>query len=349
MDEKAEVRVPDSTQPLQPRRRVLSGVQPTGTIHLGNYFGAIRNHVELQDTAECFFLIADLHALTSTRNPETLRMRSLELAATYLACGLDPERAALYRQSDVPEATEVAWLLGSVTPFHLLDKAVSFKEAKARSEQIDSGLFWYPVLMSADILQIRAQVVPVGRDQIQHLEIARDIAKRFNRIYGAGREPLILPEALLSATPFVPGIDGEKMSKRHDNTIGIFDNPAMIREKAARIKTDSRDRFDPKDPDTCTVFALAAMVSTEPEVAELRRKYVTGTIGYDSAKTLLAERLVSYFGPIRDKYEGLLKEPEKIETVLERGAIAVRDAVRPVLAELRALVGVSAARCELRS
>jgi len=321
--------------------RVMSGVQPSGVIHLGNYFGAIHDHIEWQDEAESFFLIADIHALTMSRDGARLRKHTTELAATYLACGLNPKKAALYRQSDVPEVCQLAWILGSVTPTGSLERAVSFKEARQRSQSTDAGLFNYPLLMAADILLIAAETVPVGRDQLPHLEIAREIARRFNRIYGDASGPLVVPHAELSKNPFVPGIDGEKMSKRYKNTIGLLDEPHELADKVRHIVTDSKRKGDPKDPDSCTVFALLALILASDEKEKLAGRYRSGDIDYGEAKELLVERLNDYLQPIRERFNELMTHQQRLERVLRHGADRARAVARETLAKVRELTGLS--------
>lgn len=320
--------------------KVISGVQPSGVLHLGNYFGAIREHIAWQDRAESYFLIADLHALTTQRDAVKLRENTRNAAIVYLACGLDPKKAALFRQSDVPEVCELSWILGAVTPLGLLERAVAYKEARQNNQNCDAGLFNYPVLMAADILMIGADAVPVGRDQLQHVEIAREIAKRFNSVYSPDAPIFCLPEAKLSEVPFVPGINGEKMSKRYNNTIGILDEGEELARKVNDIVTDSKGRNEPKNPDRCTVFALLSLLLTQDETGSLAQRYRSGSIDYKEAKEVLIKRLDTYFQQIRSKYEELQKSPEFVEQALADGADRARQRAHVVLAAVRRVAGL---------
>jgi len=319
--------------------RVLSGVQPSGAIHLGHYFGAIREHVSWQNRAECLFLIADYHALTTSRDGDALRRKSIELAAMYLACGLDPARASIYVQSDVPEVCELAWILGTIAPMGTLERAVAFKEARQRSEKIDTGLFNYPLLMSADILGVAATLVPVGRDQLQHIEMARDLARRFNHIYASDEPVLSVPEARLSSHPFVPGTDGEKMSKRYDNTIGILESEASLSSRIQSIRTESKRADEPKDPDRCTVFALISLVVSADERQSLDSRYRRGAISYAEAKRILNERLLAHLRPVRERYAALISSPTRLEETLSRGASTARELFSVTMTAVRQCVG----------
>src|SRR5947199_3236723 len=259
--------------------RVLSGIQPSGALHIGNYFGAIKQYVALQHGNDAFYFVADFHALTSVRNAATLRRYVFDVLADLLALGLDPDRATLFVQSDVPETAELAWLLTTVTPMGWLEKAVSYKDKVQQGLPADHGLFAYPVLQAADILLYDADLVPVGQDQKQHLEITRDIAERFNRVYGDKGDVVRLPNPyILDNVAVVPGIDGRKMSKSYNNTIEIFDEPATIRKKVKRIVTDSTPVEAPKDPDTCPLFNLFALFAAPDERAEVERRYRAGGI-----------------------------------------------------------------------
>src|SRR5947209_2311196 len=256
--------------------RVLSGIQPSGALHIGNYFGAIRQYVALQEANDAFYFVADYHALTSVRDAAKLRNYVFDVMADLLALGLDPERATLFVQSDVPETTELAWLLTTVTPMGWLEKAVSYKDKVQQGLPADHGLFAYPVLQAADILLYDADVVPVGQDQKQHLEITRDIAERFNNVYG---EVFRLPEPyILDAVAVVPGLDGRKMSKSYNNTIEIFDPPEVIRKKCKKIVTDSTPVEEPKDPDSDNLFQLFKLFAPPDEVAEVEGRYRAGGI-----------------------------------------------------------------------
>ena len=267
--------------------KVLSGIQPTGGFHWGNYFGAIRQHIALQDNEQAFYFIADLHALTTLRDAQLLRNNTRDAAIDYLALGLDPARATLFRQSDVPEVAELMWLLMTVTQMHLLEKCHAYKDKKAKGLAADAGLFTYPVLMAADILLYDSDVVPVGADQVQHIEVTRDIAQRFNSLYG---EVLHLPEGhVVEATAKIPGIDGEKMSKSYGNGIEMFEPEKKIRKKIMSIKTDSTPLEEPKNPETCLVFTFYKLFADEAQQQALAARYRAGGMGYGEAKQLLYE------------------------------------------------------------
>jgi tryptophanyl-tRNA synthetase len=319
------------------RKRFLSGIQPSGQLHLGNYFGAIREHVALQDEGEAFYFIANYHALTSLRNAEQLRQNTFDTAVTYLACGLDPDRACLFRQSDVPEVTELTWLLMTVTPMGLLQRAVSYKDKVERGLSADAGLFTYPVLMAADILAPQADVVPVGRDQVQHVEMTRDIAGSFNQAFG----PVFkIPEHRLGEAPYVPGTDGSKMSKSYGNTIDIFASGAALKKVVMSIKTDSKTVAEPKDPDTCNVFQLYALMATDPEREALAGRYRQGGMGYGEAKQLLLEKIETYLAPVRARREEWQGDPARVEAVLQAGAGRARAEARTTLEAARKACGL---------
>ncbi|RME28747.1 MAG: tryptophan--tRNA ligase [Deltaproteobacteria bacterium] len=316
-------------------KRYLSGIQPSGMLHLGNYFGAIRVHVEHQDDA--FYFIANYHALTSVQDADTLRRNTFDVAATYLACGLDPDRAVLYRQSDVPEVCELMWLLMTVTGAGLLEKGVSYKDKRARGLPASAGLLTYPVLQAADILSVDADVVPVGADQVQHVEFCRDMAASFNHLYG---EVFKLPEYELGTPVPVPGIDGQKMSKSYDNHIPIMMRGKALKKRVMSIRTDSTPVEEPKDPTTCTVFALYSLLATEEEKAEMAAAYRAGGYGYGHAKLALLDKLNEHFGPIRERYDHYVRHPDEVEEVLERGARTARAIVRATTDRARAACGI---------
>src|SRR3954452_24789998 len=259
---------------VSPAMRVLSGIQPSGALHIGNYFGAIRQYLALQHGNDAFYFVADYHALTSVRDADRLRRYVFDVLVDLLSLGLDPETATLFVQSDVPEVTELAWLLTSVTPMSWLEKCVSYKDKVGQGLPAEHGLFAYPVLQAADILLYDADVVPVGQDQKQHLEITRDVAERFNNTYGGGGEVFRLPKPfILDAVAVVPGVDGRKMSKSYNNTIEIFDEPALIRKKCKKIVTDSTPVEAPKNPETCPLFSLFRLFAPNDELAEVERRY----------------------------------------------------------------------------
>lgn len=319
--------------------RVLSGIQPTGRFHWGNYFGAIRQYIALQGNEQSFYFIADLHALTTVRNPSELSRNVNDAAIDLLALGLDPARATLFRQSDVPETTELTWLLMTITQMHLLEKCHAYKDKKASGLAADAGLFTYPVLMAADILIYDSDVVPVGADQIQHIEVTRDLAQRFNVIFG---DTLTLPQAhVLDMTARVPGIDGErKMSKSYGNTIPIFDTPKRLRKLIMSTKTDSRTLEEPKDPDTCSVFALYRLFSNAEQQAELAERYRAGGMGYGDAKQRLFDAAMAYFAEAFERRQKLEASPDLVEDVLREGAHKARARAREVLERARTACGL---------
>ncbi len=320
--------------------RVLSGIQPTGRFHWGNYFGAIRQYIALQDNEQAFYFIADLHALTTVRDPELLRSYTQDAALDLLALGLNPDQATLFRQSDVPEVTELTWLLMTVTNMSLLEKCHAFKDKKAKGIAADAGLFTYPVLMAADILLYDSDIVPVGSDQVQHIEVTRDLAQRFNTIYS---EAIVLPEArVLDESAKVPGTDGEKMSKSYGNVIQLFDTPKKIRKTIMSIKTDSTALEDPKDPETCSVFTLYKLFATPEQQNELATRYRAGGMGYGEAKQTLYDAAMEHFAEARARREELEADPEALEQILQDGAATARNKGREVLNRVREACGLSA-------
>jgi tryptophanyl-tRNA synthetase len=320
--------------------KVLSGIQPTGRFHIGNYFGAIRQYIELQNNEQAFYFIADYHALTTVRDPQLLRDYVNHAALDLLALGLNPEQATLFRQSDIPEVSELTWILMTLTQMHLLDKCHAYKDKKDKGIAADAGLFTYPVLMAADILLYDSDIVPVGSDQIQHIEVTRDIAGRFNHQYET--EALKLPEAhVVEATAKVPGTDGEKMSKSYNNTIEIFETPKRFRKRFMSIKTDSTPVEDPKDPNQCAVFDLYKLFTSGAQQSALAEKYRAGGMGYGEAKQSLYEAAMDYFGDARAKREELEKNPRTLEDILQAGAKKAREVARPVLDRVRSACGLS--------
>lgn len=319
--------------------RVLSGIQPTGRFHWGNYFGAIQQYIALQNNEQSFYFIADLHALTSVRDRKVLEQNTWDAAIDLLALGLNPDQATLFRQSDVPEVTELMWLLMTVTQFSLLEKCHSYKDKVAKGISPDAGLFTYPVLMAADILLYDSDVVPVGADQIQHLEVTRDIAQRFNSIYGG--EFLHLPNArVLEEGAKVPGTDGEKMSKSYGNTIEIFEADKPLRKKIMSIKTDSTPMESPKNPDTCSVFALFKLFASAEQQSALAERYRAGGMGYGEAKQAVFDAAMSYFSAARARRVELAANPGYVEEVLQAGARKARAKGQVVLQRVRDACGV---------
>ncbi|MBE7492114.1 MAG: tryptophan--tRNA ligase [Planctomycetes bacterium] len=328
--------------------RILSGVQPSGKLHIGNYFGAIRQFVDLQHKGHGLYFIADLHALTTIRNADTMRELVFDVALNFLALGLDPARATLFRQSDIAEVAELSWVLSTVTPMGLLERAHSFKDKTAKGISPDHGLFAYPVLMAADILIYHSDVVPVGKDQKQHLEITRDIAVKFNQTYCPGFDPatgkggvLKLPEPMImDDTAVVPGTDGEKMSKSYGNTIDLFGPEKETRKRIMGIKTDSTPLEAPKNPDTCNVFALLKLFAKPEELAEIRAQYQKGGVGYGDFKKRLADMFFAAFGPARKRYDELRNNQDYVHQVLRDGAARAREIAVQVMDQVRAATGL---------
>jgi tryptophanyl-tRNA synthetase len=319
--------------------RILTGVQSTGTPHLGNLLGAILPAIEMsKDTSnESYLFIADLHSLTQIKNGEELRSNTLSTAATWLACGLDPENVTFYRQSDVPEVTELTWYLMCYFPYSRLMLAHSFKDKADRLEDVNSGLFTYPMLMAADILLYDAEVVPVGKDQKQHIEFTQDVARRFNNEMG---DTFVIPEVSLQEdTMLIPGTDGEKMSKSRDNFINIFLPDKQLRKKIMAIETDSKGLDEPKDPETCNAFALYKLLATAVQTDEMRENYRAGGYGYGHAKQALFELICEKFKHERARYNYLIAHPEEIEASLKIGAKRARIDAKQVLSRVRSKVG----------
>ena len=320
--------------------RILSGIQPSGKLHIGNFFGAMRQHLKLQADNEGFYFIADYHALTSGPAPEELRQNSLDVTMDYIALGLDTGKTVFWRQSDVPEVTELAWILSCVTPMGLLQRCVSYKDKVAQGLSPNHGLFAYPVLQAADILIFNSHLVPVGADQKQHIEVTRDIAMRFNNTYG---EVFTIPEAhIIESVAVVPGIDGRKMSKSYENTIEIFEPEKQVKKKIMRIVTDSTPVEEPKDPEKCNIFALLKLVASEDELAEWENKYRCGGTGYGEAKKRLAELLIEHFKPYRQKRAELQDNLDFVKKVLADGAERAGAVARETLGRVRQAAGLGA-------
>ena len=318
--------------------RILSGLQPSGALHIGNYFGMMRPAVALQAEGEALYFVADYHALTSLRDPEILQANSRRVALDFLACGLDPERGTLFRHSDVPQVTELAWILSTVAPMGLLERATSYKDKLARGMSANVGLFSYPILMAADILIYDSDVVPVGKDQKQHIEITRDLAVKMNETYG---QIFKLPEPRIQpATETVPGIDGQKMSKSYGNNIDIFADEKEMRKRVMSIVTDSAAVDAPKDPATSTIFKLYSLVALNDEIEDMRERFVKGGTGYGDFKRQLFEKLWKYFAPMRKRRGEILKDKSYIDDVLARGARRANEIANQVMDRVRAAVGL---------
>jgi tryptophanyl-tRNA synthetase len=318
--------------------RILSGIQPSGVLHIGNYFGMMRPAIELQKEGETFYFIADYHALTSVRNPEALRENSRRVALDFLACGLDPARAALFRQSDVPQVTELAWILSTVAPMGLLERAHSYKDKLARGLASTVGLFSYPVLMAADILIYDSDAVPVGKDQKQHIEITRDLAVKINETYG---QVFKLPEPRINPnTQVVPGLDGQKMSKSYGNNIDLFGDEKETRKRVMSIVTDSVPVEAPKDPERSSIVQLYSLFASKDELADMRERFKKGGTGYGDFKNELFEKLWEYFAPMRKRREEILRDKSYIDSVLARGAKRANEIADQVMSRVRAAVGL---------
>ena len=322
--------------------RVLSGIQPTGRFHWGNYFGAIRQYIDLQDGNEAYYFIANLHALTTVRDAALLHQLTLDAALDLLALGLDPNRACLFVQSDVPEVSELTWLLMTGTPMGLLERCHAFKDKKAKGISADCGLFAYPVLMAADILIYDADTVPVGEDQLQHIEVCRDIAASFNHKFG---ETFVMPKGkILAASAKVPGIDGEKMSKSYNNTLELFEDPKQQRKKIMRITTDSRPMEQPKEPAGDHLFQLYSLFATAAELAEMEALYRRGGFGYGEVKKALADLAERYFAEPRARRAELESHPDRVRQILGDGAFIARQKAAQVLLRAQRACGVKVDR-----
>ena len=318
--------------------RVLSGIQPTGRPHWGNYFGAIRQYIDLQNEDSAFYFVANLHALTTIRNKEQLYQNSIDTAMDMLALGLDPDKAVLFIQSDVPEVSELCWILMSGTPMGLLERCVSYKDKVAKGISSVTGLFTYPVLQAADILAYDSDVVPVGADQTQHIEVCRDIAAGFNHQFG---EVFVLPKAkVLDSTAKVPGTDGEKMSKSYGNFIEVFEDVKPAKKKIMRIATDSRPMEDPKDPDTDHLFQLFSLFGDASAIEEMAALYRRGGFGYGDIKKALAEASEAYFAPARERRAELESKPDMIKQILGDGAAKAREKASEVLLRAQEACGL---------
>jgi tryptophanyl-tRNA synthetase len=323
--------------------RVLSGIQPSGRLHIGNYFGAMKPQIELQDTHECFYFIANYHALTSLRDRAQIAAYTHDVALSYLALGLDPKKTVFFRQSDVPEVTELAWILSCVTPMGLLERAHSYKDKVAQGLSPNHGLFAYPVLQAADILIYKPQLVPVGQDQKQHIEMTQDMGAKFNLAFGV--EVLVRPEPLIrEEVAVVPGIDGRKMSKSYGNTIDLFGPEKAARKQIMSIVTDSTPVEEPKDPSKCNVFALLKLMADKSELAEWEEKYRRGGTGYGEVKKRVFELYLETLGPARKRYEELAAHPEEVERILAHGAERARAVAQQTMREVRDACGLQPSR-----
>ena len=318
--------------------RILTGIQPSGTPHLGNYFGAMRQVCDLQEKGESFLFIADYHALTTNPKAEDLRERILNLTLDFLACGVDTEKTVFFRQSAVPEVCELMWILNTVTPLGFLERAHSYKDKIAKGFLPNNGLFSYPVLMAADILLYNANLVPVGKDQKQHLEITRDLAIKFNNEYG---EIFTIPEGYIpEQVAIVPGLDGQKMSKSYNNTIPIFGKEKALRKTVMNIVTDCKGLEEPKDPESCNVVALYKLFASEAELNAMKEKYRAGNYGYGHAKQELFEKIWEFFAPMRARRAELEANLDFVEELLRKNGERARAAANVTLDKVRRAVGL---------
>ena len=317
-------------------KRVLTGIQPSGKLHWGNYFGAMKSMFDLQEKSENFMFIANFHAMTTVRDGKALREATREVALDYLACGLDPVKSVMYRQSDVPEVQELAWYLSCLTPMGLLERCHSYKDKMAHGFEATHGLFAYPVLMAADILIMNADLVPVGKDQKQHLEVTRDLAQKFNNAYG---EIFKMPDAYIPETvATIPGTDGQKMSKSYHNTIELFDVSA--KKKVMGIVTDSQPMEAKKEPDGNSIYELYKLFATKEEVDQMAANFRAGGYGYGSAKKELLNAYHRLFDPFKERRDQLAKDPDALEDILREGARRAREAAAPQMEKVRKAVGL---------
>ena len=321
------------------QQRLLSGIKPTGDIHLGNYFGAMRQWVQMQNTHETLVAVVDLHALVQVHNAEVLSRTIGEVTKAYLAVGLDPEKVTIFQQSSVPAHAELTWIFNCISSMGMLERGHAYKDAVAKDKSVNVGLFDYPVLMAADILLYKPTVVPVGKDQQQHVEIAIDIAQRFNHLFG---DTFPLPKAvILEETAVVPGIDGRKMSKSYANVIGLFDSPELIRKKVMSIITDSKRPEEPKETEGDTLFALHGLLSSV-QLPDLKRRYAEGRIGYKESKDILAENIITFLAPIQEKKRELDGDPQFVARVLEAGRVKAAKIADETLRQVKERVGLVA-------
>ena len=319
-------------------KRVLSGIQPSGKPHLGNYLGAMRQHVAMQKDYECFLFIADLHALTTVRDPKLMKKQSLDIATSYLALGLDPEKTVFFKQSALPEHAELCWIFDCITKMPFIERAHAWKDAQAKGKkEVSVGLFNYPILQAADILLYQPDLVPVGQDQKQHIEMTRDIAQNFNNIFG---EVFKLPDPeIKEEVAVVPGTDGQKMSKSYGNTIEIFADDKTLKKQVMGIVTDSTPVEDPKDPEKCNVFKIYKLLASEEKVAELAEKYRKGGFGYGDAKKTLLQEILEHFSEAREKYNEFQEKEDYVLEVLNDGAARAKKVAAATLDHAKEKIG----------
>jgi len=319
--------------------RILSGLQPSGRLHIGNYFGMMQAAIQLQHEGDAYYFIADYHSLTSVHDGKLLRSYVRDLAIDFLACGLDPSKCVLFRQSDVPEHCELSWILSTVTPMGLLERCHSYKDKVANGIKPSHGLFAYPVLMAADILIYDSDVVPVGKDQKQHVEVTRDIAIKMNETFGEGLLKLPNPR-IRDETAAVPGLDGQKMSKSYDNTIQLFEEPAALKKKIMGIKTDSTPVESPKPVEGSSILALYKLVASAADYEQMVQDHLNGGVGYGDFKKRLLAAVTDYFAPFREKRAAIVADPAYVDRVLAEGAEKARAVARKTLSRVRDAVGL---------
>lgn len=321
------------------QKTILSGIQPSGKLHLGNYFGAMRQHIRMQEEGDAFYFLANYHSLTSVEDGKLLESFTHDVVLDYLALGLDPGKCTFFAQSDVPQTTELAWILGCLTPVSLMEKGVAYKDKVANGLNPNIGLFTYPILQAADILIYHSDLVPVGEDQKQNIEIARDLAGKFNHTYSG--EYLVVPEEfILKSVATVPGTDGRKMSKSYGNTINIFDEGKTLKKKVMSIQTDSTPLEAPKDPESCNVFSLIKLFAHEEKKEEIAEKYRSGGYGYGHAKNELLGLITEKFAEERERRKDLEKNPGYVKDVLQEGGEKARERAESVMEPIRSVTGL---------
>lgn len=320
-------------------KTILSGITPSGKLHLGNYFGAIRQHIQMQEKGDAFYFIANYHSLTAINDGNEIRENTIDIALDYMALGLDPEKCTFFAQSDVPQVTELAWILGTFCPVSLMEKGVAYKDKVAQGLNPNIGLFTYPILQAADILIYNSDLVPVGQDQKQNIEICRDLAGKLNHVYD--KELLKLPEEyIVESVAVVPGIDGQKMSKSYGNTIGIFDEGKTLKKKVMSIETDSTPLDEPKDPETCNVFALIKLFADKKTQKAIADKYREGGYGYGHAKKELLGMIDAYFEEARERRKQLAENKDYVIQVLTEGGKKARERAETVMQPVREATGI---------
>lgn len=318
--------------------RILSGIQPSGSLHLGNYFGMMQRMIEYQKRGDLFCFIVNLHALTTVTDGDLLRKNTIEAATDFLALGLDPDNCYFWVQSDVPGHVELSWYLSNFTPVGLLERAHSYKDKVAKGKAPNAGLFTYPVLMAADILLFQSNIIPVGKDQKQHVEMTRDIAIKFNNHYG---DIFTIPEPEIDDNvATVPGVDGQKMSKSYDNTVEIFEDFKSMKKKIMRFVTDSKTLEEPKDPDNCNLFDLYKLFADESQQQDMAQRYRAGGLGYGHVKKELVELIWSHFEPYRQRREELIKDPGQVLEILRKGGEKTNAVAEETMAKVREAIGI---------